>query len=165
MRGAAPRLPFRGGAACCIVRLSTCESAMKKNGLIHAGLLSRLAQLRHTDLFVVADAGLPVPRGVPVIDLAVVYGLPRFADILVPLLRETVVEAGWVAIEIDERNPDCARLLDAAVADLTRIPHAALKTMVGQASFVVRTGEDTPYANVILRAGVPFGQPDPDLDG
>lgn len=137
---------------------------MKKNGLIHAGLLSRLAQLRHTDLFVVADAGLPVPRGVPVIDLAVVYGLPRFADILAPLLREIVVEAGWVADEIDQRNPDCAQLLDAAVADLTRIPHTALKAMVGQAAFVVRTGEDTPYANVILRAGVPFGHSDPDLD-
>lgn len=137
---------------------------MKKSGLIHADLLSRLAQLRHTDLLVLADAGLPVPRGVPVIDLAVIYGLPRFAEILPPLLREIVVETGWIADEIDERNPECARLLDAAVVGLARIPHTALKAMVGLAAFVVRTGENTPYANVVLRAGVPFGHSEPDLD-
>lgn len=38
---------------------------MKKSGIINAELLRRLALLRHTDLLVVADAGLPIPPGVP----------------------------------------------------------------------------------------------------
>jgi D-ribose pyranose/furanose isomerase RbsD len=39
---------------------------------------------------------------------------------------------------------------------LERVPHEEFKAQVGHARFVVRTGEATPYANVLLRAGVPF---------
>ena len=130
---------------------------MKKSGLINAQLAQHIASLRHTDLFVVADAGLPVPAGVPTIDLAIAYGLPALADVLPILLAELVVEHGWIASEITKANPECERLFDGHVPGLERISHEDLKTMVGGASFVVRTGEASPYANIVLRAGVPFG--------
>jgi len=130
---------------------------MKKSGIIHAELASRLARLRHTDLFVIADSGLPVPATVPVVDLGFRYGLPLFEDVLRAILEDVTVEAAWAASEIDAVNPDCAGLLSALLPGFTRFSHADLKKEVGRAVFIVRTGEARPYANVILKAGVPFG--------
>jgi D-ribose pyranase len=129
---------------------------MKRFGIINAPLAGRLARLGHTDLVVVADAGLPVPAHVPVVDLAVVYGVPRFTDVLGPLLAELVVEAAWMATEAD-RSPAGAWIDDALAFPAERVEHADLKAMAHEARVVVRTGEATPYANVVLRCGVPFG--------
>ena len=54
---------------------------MKKSGVLHAELAGHLARLGHTDQFLVVDSGFPVPPGVPVVDLRVVYGLPGFAPV------------------------------------------------------------------------------------
>jgi D-ribose pyranase len=128
---------------------------MKRHGIINAPLSGHLARLGHTDLVVVADAGLPVPAHVPLVDLAVVFGLPRFTDVLDALLAEIVVEHAWVSAQadtwpagawVDERLDEAAE----------RLAHEELKALVGRSQLVIRTGEDTAYANVILRCGVPF---------
>jgi D-ribose pyranase len=36
------------------------------------------------------------------------------------------------------------------------VTHEELKVRTARARVVVRTGEDTPYANIVLRAGVAF---------
>ena len=127
---------------------------MERSGILNAPLAGRLARLGHTDLVVVADAGLPVPADVPVVDLAVVLGLPRFTDVLDALLAEIVVEHAWVSAPADD-GP--AGWVDARLAaPAVRLPHEELKAMVGTARLVVRTGEDTASANVVLRCGVPF---------
>lgn len=128
---------------------------MKRSGIINAPLAGRLARLGHTDLVVVADAGLPVPPHVPLVDLAVVYGLPRFTDVLRALLAEIVVEHAWVSRQADG-TPAGAWVDDAVGSPAERVDHGELKAMVGGARLVVRTGEDTAYANVVLRCGVPF---------
>ena len=128
---------------------------MKRSGIINAPLAGRLARLGHTDLVVVADAGLPVPSHVPLVDLALVYGLPRFTDVLGALLDEIVVEHAWVSREADG-TPAGAWIDDAVGSTAERVDHADLKALVGSAQLVVRTGEDTAYANVVLRCGVPF---------
>lgn len=51
---------------------------MLKKGILNAQLAEALAGLRHKDRFVVSDCGLPVQQGIEVIDLAVVFGVPRF---------------------------------------------------------------------------------------
>ena len=128
---------------------------MKRSGIINAPLAGHLARLGHTDLVVVADAGLPVPAHVPLVDLAIVFGLPRFTDVLDALLADIVVEYAWVSEQADgtPAGPWVDTRLDAPAE---RIEHAKLKAMVSQAQLVIRTGEDTAWANVILRCGVPF---------
>ncbi|SDB81833.1 D-ribose pyranase [Raineyella antarctica] len=131
---------------------------MKKHGLLNPDLNRAVARLGHTDLVVVADCGLPVPAQVPVIDLALVFGIPRFTEVLDALLAEIVVEAGTAAEEVRGTEADgwlTSRLLPLD-APLAYIPHVELKHRVAGAAFVVRTGETTPYANVLLRCGVPF---------
>jgi D-ribose pyranase len=128
---------------------------MKRRGIINAPLSGHLARLGHTDLVVVADAGLPLPPQVPVVDLAIVFGLPSFVDVLDALLDEIVVEHAWISADADSGPP--ARWVDARLdRPAERVPHADLKAMSGDARLAVRTGEDTAFANVVLRCGVPF---------
>ncbi|WP_448059709.1 D-ribose pyranase [Cellulomonas hominis] len=128
---------------------------MKRRGIINAPLSGHLARLGHTDLVVVADAGLPLPPHVPVVDLALVFGTPTFVDVLDALLDEIVVEHAWISADAESRPP--ARWVDERLdGPAERIPHADLKAMLPGVRLAVRTGEDTAYANVILRCGVPF---------
>ncbi|WP_306359775.1 D-ribose pyranase [Nocardia sp. CC227C] len=128
---------------------------MRSTGIIHADLLSALTALRHTDLFAVSDSGLPVPADVPVIDLGISYGLPRFEPVLDLILSEVTVEAAWGSGDVTAHNPDAAALLtDRLQAKL--LDHSEFKARIAQCRFVVRTGEAQPYANVLLRAGVPW---------
>ena len=116
---------------------------MRKQGILHSDLAARINRLGHTDTWVVADCGLPVPPGTPIVDLALVFGTPTFRQVVEALLREVVVEA----VTIAELLPD---------VELTEVTHEQLKGMLDKASFVVRTGETTPYANVIFHSGVAF---------
>ncbi len=129
---------------------------MKKGGIINAELQSRLARLRHMDTFCISDSGLPAPANVPCVDLAVIYGIPSFEEVLRAVLAEVVVQDGWLASEIAAANADCEHLIDRLLPDLKRVPHTEFKQLVADAAFVVRTGEAKPYANVLLRAGVAF---------
>ena len=130
---------------------------MRRAGIMHAELAGRLAALGHTQTVAVTDVGLPVPAQVPLVDLAVVQGLPRLADVLDALLEELVLDAHTYADEAD--GLPSGELFAARadrLGDRLTVPHAELKTLVRSCSFIVRTGEATPYANVILRCGVPF---------
>lgn len=127
---------------------------MKKRGLLNPELNRAVARLGHTDTVVVADCGLPVPAQVPVVDLALVFGVPRFCEVLDALLAEIVVEAAVAAEEA--KGGEVEDWLRPRLTTLSHIPHEEFKKRVAQAAFVVRTGETTPYANVLLRCGVPF---------
>jgi len=131
---------------------------MRTGGIVNAQLSRVLSELRHTDLLAVSDSGLPVPPDGPeVVDLAVVYGVPSFESVLGAVLGEIVVEAATAAEEIVDANPACWSLLrDSLDPEVELVPHEAFKALTGAARAVVRTGEATPYANVLLRCGVPF---------
>ncbi|MEU6174709.1 D-ribose pyranase [Streptantibioticus parmotrematis] len=130
---------------------------MKRSGIINRRLAGALAALGHTDQVVVCDAGLPIPAGPEVVDLAFRFGTPTFAEVLAGLLDELVVEAATAAREVEAANPRAARVLaEAFPRTLELVPHETLKTRTAQARLIVRTGEARPYANVLLRCGVPF---------
>ncbi len=129
---------------------------MRRGGIINPDLAGSLARLGHTDLVVVCDAGLPIPSGPAVVDLAFRFGVPAFETVLLGLLEELVVEGAIAAEEVENQNPRSHELLKTRLPDLALVSHDELKRMVGGAKLVVRTGEATPYSNVILRCGVPF---------
>ncbi len=129
---------------------------MRRAGVLNQPLSCALAGLGHTDTLVVCDCGLPRPAGVPVVDLAVVFGVPSFAQVLDALLGELVVEGATLAQEAREHNPAVVRLVGDRVGAPRWVSHEQLKQETGSARLLVRTGEATAYANVILRCGVPF---------
>lgn len=129
---------------------------MKRGGILNAQLADALARLGHTDLVVVCDAGLPAPKGVEKVDLAFMLGVPNFKTVLYGLLDELVIESGQAAEEVRSHNPRCYQLLVAGVPELAFVTHEELKCNTESASLMIRTGENTPFSNVILRCGVPF---------
>jgi D-ribose pyranase len=126
--------------------------------LLHAELLDVIAALGHGQTLVVADAGLPIPAETRRIDLAVRRGLPAFVDVLEVVLEAGVFEGGLIASELLTTDPRLVEQIRARLADMTlgTIPHDELKGHAAEAVAVVRTGEFTPYANIVLRAGVSF---------
>ena len=131
---------------------------MRRTGLLHAELLEVIARLGHGQTLVISDAGLPIAPGVHRIDLAVRRGLPSFLEVLEAVLEAGVFEAATIATELRSSDP---HLADAIVGHLgeaavEEVLHEELKSLAAEALAVVRTGEYTPYANVVLRAGVPF---------
>ncbi|AZS87128.1 D-ribose pyranase [Streptomyces griseoviridis] len=130
---------------------------MRRAGILNRHLAGALAELGHGDGVLVCDAGMPIPDGPRVVDLAFRAGVPAFAEILDGLLAELVVEGATAATEVRDANPEAAALLAGHFPDsLSFVPHERLKELSARTRLVVRTGEARPYANVLLRCGVFF---------
>ena len=133
---------------------------MKKIGTLNTPLSRVLAGMGHTDRLVICDAGLPIPRGKEVVDLALRPGLPGFLDTLDVVLEELQVERAIYADELEARGNGVYGALRDRLSgvETEHVPHEAFKKLCcedGVTAFV-RTGEATPYANVILCSGVTF---------
>lgn len=131
---------------------------MKKNGIINSQLSRVIAEMGHKDSLVVADCGLPIPQEVERIDLSLTRGYPEFLKILKASLEDLVVEKAFLAEEIKEKSPELEEKIIALLPDveIEYISHAEFKDEINNSRAVVRSGETTPYANIILISGVDF---------
>ena len=131
---------------------------MKKRGIINAQLAGLIAGLGHKDLFMIAYGGMPVPKGVEIVDLALCGGVPTFRQVMDAVLDEAQVERYTLAEEIVENNPELFAYIKEKLAgtDSRMISHEKLKEESKKLKFVIRTGEFTPYPNIMLQAGVAF---------
>jgi D-ribose pyranase len=131
---------------------------VRKTGILNQGILNATGSLGHTDQIVVCDAGLPIPLGVQRIDLAVIRNQPRLLDVLKPIMAEIVVEKIILAEEIRTASPDLAAQISelAGSIPIEFVSHVQFKTLTHAAKAIVRTGEHTPFANIILQSGVDF---------
>lgn len=131
---------------------------MKKNGILNPELSKVIAELGHGNALVICDAGLPIPQGVQRIDLALTRNIPTFNQTLDAVLGEMQVERAIIAAEISARNPDVEAHIREALGNVepSMVSHEEFKRLTQGAKAIVRTGECTPYANVILYSGVVF---------
>ena len=131
---------------------------MKKIGTLNQPLSEVIAGMGHMDTLVIADAGLPIPLQTQRIDLALARGTPGFLDTLRVILEELQVERVIVAEEMISTSAKIYEQLQNMLPEIPieTISHAEFKSRTGSARAVVRTGEFTPYANIILVAGVVF---------
>lgn len=131
---------------------------MKKIGTLNQQLSEVIAGLGHMDTLVIADAGLPIPGETQRIDLALSRGIPGFLETLRVILEEIQVERAIVAEEMIQTSAEIYEQLQEILPEIPIdiIPHTEFKQHTSSARAVVRTGEFTPYANIILVAGVVF---------
>ena len=129
---------------------------MKKQGILNRELAGIFAKLGHTDQIVIADCGLPIPDGVPCIDLAYKLGEPGFVTILDTVLDDLKVEQAYLAEEIKTGNPLAYKAVQDKLPKINTMSHEQFKQQTKKAKVIIRTGETTPYANVILQSGVIF---------
>ena len=107
---------------------------MNKYGILNSSIAKVLADLGHTDKICIGDCGLPVPNGVEKIYLApeTASKNPKQWEALKEVFPEDKVE--WVMLK----------------------DHEQLKAMEKDCKTVIRTGEVTPFSNIILQSGVIF---------
>ncbi|MBE2893758.1 D-ribose pyranase [Spirabiliibacterium falconis] len=139
---------------------------MKKTALLNQPISSLIASLGHTDSLVICDAGLPIPTHSTRIDLALTSGVPSFIQTVQAVSSELFIESAVIAEEIKQHSPAMHTQLLTLLTlieqqqqrkiSVTYVTHAIFKQQTQQAKGIIRTGECTPYANIILHSGVPF---------
>ena len=129
---------------------------LKSVPILNPRLLALLAGAGHTDLIVIADAGLPRPRDVEVIDLSLVPGVPSFLQVLDAV--RAVLQFERVMLARETRDQPLMRELGPRLEGIPidEMSHEQFKERTRQALAIVRTGECSPYANLGLIAGVTF---------
>lgn len=139
---------------------------MKKGVLLNSPISSVISRLGHTDKITIADAGLPIPSSVERIDLALTQGIPDFMSVLQTITHEMQVEAVMLADEIKTINPSLFNEILSYLYLLEQeqkksiqimyVSHETFKKQLTENKAVIRTGECTPYANIVLFSGVTF---------
>lgn len=131
---------------------------MKKTKVINSDISRVIAQMGHFDKLSIGDAGMPVPMTTEKIDLAVTQGVPSFMEVLRNVLSELEVQRIYLAEEIKNENPDILLEIQKEMPEtpITFIPHSEMKTELNNCHAFIRTGEMTPYANILLESGVVF---------
>lgn len=133
---------------------------MKRHGILNSDISRVLSYMGHTDCIAIGDCGLPIPEEVERIDLALTFGVPGFVETLKVVAADMKVEKILLAEEIKTENPkvleEIQELFKEQDIEVEFITHVQLKECTRECKAVIRTGETTPYANIILQAGCIF---------
>lgn len=147
---------------------------MKTQGILHNELAGAIARVGHGDMIIVTDRGFPFPRHemTECIDVSVGRGIPGVTDVVKVILEELEIEKVIIAEETKTACPDIYKEFKDTIGKINNkgnaiveenIPHPDFKDLVLNGSLegkevkvFVKTGEFTPYANIILVSGVDF---------
>ncbi len=147
---------------------------MKKAGILNTELLTVVSNMGHGNMLFVVDRGFPFPvhELTKKIDLSVGYNLPRFLDVVQVIIQDLEIEKAIIANETETVSPDVYKKLVQILegvenkgnpVQIEKIPHEQFKHLGlrgaeegEEVKAIVRTGEFTPYSNIILVSGVPF---------
>ena len=133
---------------------------MKMGGILNSDISRVLSYMGHTDCIAIGDCGLPIPEEVERIDLALAFGEPTFMRTLEIVVGDMKVEKIVLAEEIKEQNKEVLKqieeLFEGKDIEVEYVPHTELKERTYDCRAVIRTGETTPYANIILQSGCIF---------
>jgi D-ribose pyranase len=79
-------------------------------------------------------------------------------SVVAAICEPLILQRAIVATQLATVNPDVAQSLATVLTPLAleELDHNELKVLLSSTAFIVRTGEASPYANVVLEAGVPF---------
>lgn len=127
---------------------------MIRTGILNPQLLSLLARVRHTNTLVIADRGFPFWPGVETIDLSLVDGVPTVLQVLEAIGGNFVIGEARMARQFLDHNTDETKAAFARALSTIPVVHedheGAFKPRVPRAVGLIRTGDATPYANLIL---------------
>jgi D-ribose pyranase len=128
---------------------------MLRTGILNPAVLSLLARVRHTNTLVIADRGFPFWPQIETIDLSLVDDVPTVAQVLNAILPAISIGRVFAAEEFRTHNrPARIETLQTQLGTipLQFEPHLEFKRRVPTAIGLIRTGDTTPYANLILES-------------
>lgn len=128
---------------------------MLKTGILNPQINSLLSRVRHTNTLVIADRGFPYWPQIETVDISLVDGLPTVLDVLRAVRPNFVIGKAWMAEEFASSNDDATRASFAQALEgitITRQPHNEFKQRIPHAIGLIRTGDTTQYANLVLES-------------
>jgi D-ribose pyranase len=128
---------------------------MLKTGILNPQLNSLLSRVRHTNTLVIADRGFPFWPMVETVDISLVDDVPTVLAVLRALRPNFQIGKAWMAREFLKQNSAKTRSAFAEALggiELTHEPHVEFKKRVPHAIGLIRTGDTTQYANIILES-------------
>jgi len=128
---------------------------MLKTGILNPLVLDLLARVRHTNTLVIADRGFPFWPEIETVDLSLVDDVPTVLQVLQAVRAQSVFSKAWMAQEFlqeNDKKTQAAFVTALKGLQLMREPHVEFKKRVPQAIGLIRTGDTTQYANLILES-------------
>ena len=122
-------------------------------GIINPHLLDLLSRIRHTNALVIADAAFPFWPEIETVDIALVKGLPTVLDVVNAILPNWKCGEVIMASEFETHNSPPVRSAFRRACrkiPMNFEPHLDFKKRVPDAIGLIRTGDTTPYGNMIL---------------
>lgn len=131
---------------------------MKKSGVLNSDISRVLSYMRHTDTICISDCGLPCPDETELIDISLEKGVPDFVRVLKAVVNDMSVEKIFLAEEIRVKNPAVLKEIQTLLPGVRMdfMPHEEFKKKLLSCKAVVRSGEASPYANIILQSACIF---------
>ena len=129
---------------------------MINTGILNPQILSLLARVRHTNALVISDRGFPFWPQIETVDISVVDDLPTVLQLIAAVRANHHFTQAYMAREFQKNNSAATRASFAkglAGIPLKFEPHIAFKKRVPHAIGLIRTGDTTQYANLILISG------------
>ena len=128
---------------------------MKASGVLHPELSYLIAKCGHTDYFVIADKGFPAPLGVERINLGFLDDMPTVVEVLKAIKTEMIIDRIIITEEMEDISQRRVSELKQLFPDITfeTTTHIELKKLSETANGVVKTGDTTPFANLIIVSG------------
>jgi D-ribose pyranase len=125
-------------------------------GILNPQINSLLARVRHTNLVVIADRGFPFWPMIETVDISLVDGIPTVLQVFNAIQSNFNITEIIMAEEFLNANTlETRAALTQAVANqiVKYEPHIEFKRRVPGAVGLIRTGDTTQYANMILISG------------
>ncbi len=129
---------------------------MKEVGIVNRELARVLSAQGHGDLLMVVDAGFAIPKNADVVDISLSENSPMLIDTLMELKKFFSVEKLIFADKTKEVSPSLFNNITALFGDdipVEIVTHPQIKELSTRVKSVIRTGDFTAFANVILVSG------------
>jgi D-ribose pyranase len=128
---------------------------MLKSGILNPALASLLCRFRHTNWLVIADRGFPFWPQLETVDISLTDDIPTVRQVLAALRENYNIGAAIMAAEFSRENApgmlkDYQALLSGA--KIKFVPHTEFKKRTPSAIGLIRTGDTTPYGNILVQS-------------
>jgi D-ribose pyranase len=126
-----------------------------RTGILNPAINSLLSRIRHTNTLVISDRGFPYWPQIETIDISLVDDIPRVLDVLKAIRSNFVIGKTFMAEEFRAvNNTETLRAFERCLEGvvLSFEPHIEFKKRVPHAVGLIRTGDTTQYANMILES-------------
>jgi D-ribose pyranase len=139
-----------------LAHITNFGASMLKTGILNPQINSLLARVRHTNMLVIADRGFPSWPMIETVDIALIDDIPTVLQVLAAIRPNFDISHVYMAEEFRTENSRKTQAQFAQTASGIPVsfePHVEFKKRVPQAIGLIRTGDTTQYANMILVSG------------